>query len=1370
QEYSEDSNSEPNVDLENQYYNSKALKEDDPKAALSSFQKVLELEGEKGEWGFKALKQMIKINFKLTNFPEMMNRYKQLLTYIRSAVTRNYSEKSINSILDYISTSKQNSDFLCQMDLLQEFYETTLEALKDAKNDRLWFKTNTKLGKLYLEREEYGKLQKILRQLHQSCQTDDGEDDLKKGTQLLEIYALEIQMYTAQKNNKKLKALYEQSLHIKSAIPHPLIMGVIRECGGKMHLREGEFEKAHTDFFEAFKNYDESGSPRRTTCLKYLVLANMLMKSGINPFDSQEAKPYKNDPEILAMTNLVSAYQNNDITEFEKILKTNHSNIMDDPFIREHIEELLRNIRTQVLIKLIKPYTRIHIPFISKELNIDVADVESLLVQCILDNTIHGRIDQVNQLLELDHQKRGGARYTALDKWTNQLNSLNQAVKKAPDSLVMPMALPNDGGNISGVEATPIPSYLITCYPFVQENQSNRWQQPNTNPAGPYLAYPIISTQPPVSTEYTYYQLMPAPCTQVMGFYHPFPTAYSAPFQPASAINTPPPPSQPHIKNKRPPVKNVAIQKETNSSGPENRPKIVLLVDACQQTEIASKSLSESVGGLHWKPRGRRRRTSHPAESSSEQGASEADIDSDSGYCSPKHSNQAGAAISRSAESAGTNVVGASWASVSSQATQKKPWIERNSFSRGGRQPEPQHDSEPDFKCRGHSTSSERKQSLQKKIEKPVITSQSNRVEQTPELLYFGDEEEFPELNCDSGHSKANNMQLKHAPKMLDDLPENSPINIVQTPIPITTSVPKRAKSQKKKALAAALATAQEYSEISMEQRKLQEAVSKAAGKKSKTPVQLDLGDMLAALEKQQQAMKARQITNTRPLSYTVGSPVPFHTKESTSRKSFSKGQPSVGCINPLDSTSPKVKRGKERELSKLKHHSLLGGDEEQEVTLTSNQAEELTSQEETGLSVPSDTSLSPASQNSPYCMTPVSQGSPASSGIGSPMASSTITKIHSKRFREYCNQVLSKEIDECVTLLLQELVSFQERIYQKDPIKAKAKRRLVMGLREVTKHMKLSKIKCVIISPNCEKIQSKGAENLFNKLVSLTEEARKAYRDMVSAMEQEQEEALKNIKKVPHHMGHSRNPSAASAISFCSVISEPISEVNEKEYETNWRNMVETSDGLEASESEREVVCKVATSEKPGNPNVTAGKPLSLAAVGLITAASQGKALSGKEEAKPDDNLEWASQQSTDTGSLDGSCRDILNSSMTSTTSTLVPGMLEEDEEEEEEEEEEDYSHEPISEEVQLNSRIESWVSETQRTMETLQLGKTLSGAEDENVEQSEEEELETPEQVEAVPDNEEWTLEKAANKAQQKPNPCPPLDSKHTDSNCML
>ncbi|THD26182.1 COP9 constitutive photomorphogenic subunit 2 [Fasciola gigantica] len=422
-EYSSDDNSEPDVDLENQYYMAKSRKEESPLMALEEFQKVLDIEatGAKGDWGFRALKQMIKINFKLGRFPEMMVNYKTLLTYIKSAVTRNYSEKSINSILDYVSTSKQ-------MDLLQQFYTTTLDALKEAKNERLWFKTNTKLGKLYLEQGDYIQLQRIVKELRESCQTNEGEDDLKKGTQLLEIYALEIQMYTAQKNNKKLKALYEQSLHIKSAIPHPLIMGIIRECGGKMHLREGEYNKSHTDFFEAFKNYDESGCQRRTQCLKYLVLASMLMKSGINPFDSQETKPYKNDPQIMAMTSLVTAYQNNDIGEFENILRRERDSIMEDPFIREHIEDLLRNIRTEVLIKLIRPYTRIRIPFISQQLNLSDAEVESLLVACILDNTIQAKIDQEQQILVLSPEATSEARYQALDKLAVRLRHLQTAM------------------------------------------------------------------------------------------------------------------------------------------------------------------------------------------------------------------------------------------------------------------------------------------------------------------------------------------------------------------------------------------------------------------------------------------------------------------------------------------------------------------------------------------------------------------------------------------------------------------------------------------------------------------------------------------------------------------------------------------------------------------------------------------------------------------------------------------------------------------------------------------------------------------------------------------------------------------------------
>ncbi|XP_055818819.1 COP9 signalosome complex subunit 2-like [Solanum dulcamara] len=422
-EYSDEEQEEQDVDIENQYYNSKGLVETDPKGALEGFAEVVHMEPEKAEWGFKALKQTVKLYYKLGKFKEMMDSYREMLTYIKSAVTRNYSEKCINGIMDFVAGSASQN-----FSLLQEFYQTTLKALEEAKNERLWFKTNLKLCKIWFDMGEYGRMSKILKELHKSCKKEDGTDDEKKGTQLLEVYAIEIQMYTETKNNKKLKELYNKALSVKSAIPHPRIMGIIRECGGKMHMAERKWAEAATDFFEAFKNYDEAGNHRRIQCLKYLVLANMLMESEVNPFDGQEAKPYKNDPEILAMTNLIAAYQRNEILEFEKIIKSNRRTIMDDPFIRNYIEDLLRKVRTQVLLKLIKPYTRIRIPFISKELNVPEKDVEDLLVSLILDSRIDGYIDQVNGLLECRDRSKGMKKYTAIDKWNTQLRSLYQTV------------------------------------------------------------------------------------------------------------------------------------------------------------------------------------------------------------------------------------------------------------------------------------------------------------------------------------------------------------------------------------------------------------------------------------------------------------------------------------------------------------------------------------------------------------------------------------------------------------------------------------------------------------------------------------------------------------------------------------------------------------------------------------------------------------------------------------------------------------------------------------------------------------------------------------------------------------------------------
>ena len=198
----------------------------------------------------------------------MVEAYREMLAYIKSAVTRNYSEKCINSIMDYVSGSASQN-----FGLLQEFYQTTLKALEEAKNEvnpvdivvvvtyikalpinailcliympslcrdyglrQIWsfvrfssilvnmdgwvrYRCNLLSNLIWMPVWCYwslvstsilkfngfvGRFQ-ILKELHKSCQREDGTDDHKKGTQLLEVYAIEIQMYTETKNNKKLK-------------------------------------------------------------------------------------------------------------------------------------------------------------------------------------------------------------------------------------------------------------------------------------------------------------------------------------------------------------------------------------------------------------------------------------------------------------------------------------------------------------------------------------------------------------------------------------------------------------------------------------------------------------------------------------------------------------------------------------------------------------------------------------------------------------------------------------------------------------------------------------------------------------------------------------------------------------------------------------------------------------------------------------------------------------------------------------------------------------------------------------------------------------------------------------------------------------
>lgn len=175
----------------------------------------------------------------------------------------------------------------------------------------------------------------------------------------------------------------------------------MREEGGKMYLEERQWMLAYNEFFESFRNYQEAGNARATQALKYVVLSNMLASSDINPFDSREAKVYQDVDEIGAMLLLRSAYEANDIVQFERVLTNPKYKLLSDAIMAKYLQPLLRNIRCQVLKKIVRPYAVIQLASLAKAMNVTRPEVEAIAVALIQSDELDAKIDQKRGLLAL---------------------------------------------------------------------------------------------------------------------------------------------------------------------------------------------------------------------------------------------------------------------------------------------------------------------------------------------------------------------------------------------------------------------------------------------------------------------------------------------------------------------------------------------------------------------------------------------------------------------------------------------------------------------------------------------------------------------------------------------------------------------------------------------------------------------------------------------------------------------------------------------------------------------------------------------------------------------------------------------------------
>jgi len=89
---------------------------------------------------------------------------------------------------------------------------------------------------------------------------------------------------------------------------------------------------------------------------------------------------------------------------------------------------MILDFHRRAILQTIKSYRRLKIVFLAARLKIAPAQLETLLVQLILDGEVAGKMDQLTGVLDLT-QRTGGAakKYAAINQWTNALKQLTQA-------------------------------------------------------------------------------------------------------------------------------------------------------------------------------------------------------------------------------------------------------------------------------------------------------------------------------------------------------------------------------------------------------------------------------------------------------------------------------------------------------------------------------------------------------------------------------------------------------------------------------------------------------------------------------------------------------------------------------------------------------------------------------------------------------------------------------------------------------------------------------------------------------------------------------------------------------------------------------
>ena len=364
---------------------------------VQAYKDIIDLEisnSNEKKWSFKCYEKLSIIYLKKGDLKEFEDSIKN--------VAANYSKVEDRDRQDTIREICTEIKMLAQNENKNKFYSIMIKYLKEEGISREYFYVGVELCKLYSMNKQFNDLKKLLPSLRNDV--DQYQDKEMVKNIKLELIIMQMQIYKHEGNTIEIKSLYLEAnkLMKDQVFEDKFLVAIINEEGGKIAMRQKDFNKALEKFKFAFHYYRDMGNEEEAvTVLKYAFIVSLLVPDSGATVTKEETKIYNKHKTLMNLVNLFDAFHDLDIKKMTNIWKKDVLLNEKDKFILENKDDIFYNIRINYIVRKLRAFKNCKIDMFEKELEIKSDELLGMIMNIAKAQLANVKINFVKKQIEV---------------------------------------------------------------------------------------------------------------------------------------------------------------------------------------------------------------------------------------------------------------------------------------------------------------------------------------------------------------------------------------------------------------------------------------------------------------------------------------------------------------------------------------------------------------------------------------------------------------------------------------------------------------------------------------------------------------------------------------------------------------------------------------------------------------------------------------------------------------------------------------------------------------------------------------------------------------------------------------------------------